>query len=235
MLQCNLLRRMLASLRCGAARHGLAHEWERLMTVEAAQLDHFAVELEAVVGEFRFAEADGTVVPVEELRPFQQAHVHGIQIRMFEIPQLDRAQAFQMDAVHRGFGSGFRRGHALRRLGYRAIALSQLDFERQRLTRRFQVLKIAVHIQAGFTAQYVFRLRADIFEERCRHDAQGNLAVDSAKRQVVDLVAEGRDVGPLGGIDIDGQNILAGRNRCAGSGQKKTACIRLCTRQDSRR
>ncbi len=65
MLQCNLLRRILASLRCGAPRHCLAHERERLMTVKAAELDDFTVELEAVIGEFRLAETDGAMVAVE--------------------------------------------------------------------------------------------------------------------------------------------------------------------------
>ena len=35
------------------------------MAVEAAQLDDFAVELEAVIGEFGLAEADGAMVAVE--------------------------------------------------------------------------------------------------------------------------------------------------------------------------
>ena len=35
------------------------------MTVEAAQLDDFAIEFEAVIGELRFAETDGARVFVD--------------------------------------------------------------------------------------------------------------------------------------------------------------------------
>ena len=43
----------------GAAGHRLADKGKGLMTVQPAQLDHFAVEFEAVVGELRLAETDG--------------------------------------------------------------------------------------------------------------------------------------------------------------------------------
>ena len=46
----------VATLR--ATRHRLANERKRLMTVEAAQLDDFAIQLEAVIGEFGVAETD---------------------------------------------------------------------------------------------------------------------------------------------------------------------------------
>jgi len=42
----------------GAARHGLADEGKGLMAVQSAQLDHLAIELEAVIGELRFAKTD---------------------------------------------------------------------------------------------------------------------------------------------------------------------------------
>ena len=108
-----------------------------------------------------------------------------------------------------GSAAAFRGGYALRRLGYRAIAISQLDFERQWLARRFHVLEVAVDVEVGLPLNTSFGF-AQIFSMNVRrHDAKGNLAVDAAERQVVDLVAERRNVGPLGGIDVDGQNILA--------------------------
>jgi len=48
----------IAALR--TAGHRLANEGKGLMPVEAAQLDDFAVELEAVIGELGFAEAETT-------------------------------------------------------------------------------------------------------------------------------------------------------------------------------
>jgi hypothetical protein len=47
-----------------AAGHGLSDEGEGLMAVEAAELDDFAVQLEAVVSELGFAEAEGALVLV---------------------------------------------------------------------------------------------------------------------------------------------------------------------------
>ena len=52
-----------------AARHGLPHKGKRLMTVEAAQLDDFAVQLEAVIGELRFAEAKAAGVFIHNCVP----------------------------------------------------------------------------------------------------------------------------------------------------------------------
>ena len=62
-----------------AARHRLADERIRLMAIESAQLDHFAVQLEAVIGELGMTKADSPLVAVEKLRAFQQAHVNCIQ------------------------------------------------------------------------------------------------------------------------------------------------------------
>ena len=41
------------------------------------------------------------------------------------------------------------------------------------------------------------------------NDAQRNLAVDAAESQVVDLISEGRDIGPLGRVHIDRQDVLS--------------------------
>ena len=57
--------------------------------------------------------------------------------------------------------------------------------------------------------EYVLGLGKDIFNEGGRDDAQGDFAVDAAEGKVVDLIAEGRNVGALGGIDFHGQNVFA--------------------------
>ena len=46
-----------------ARRHGLAYEGKRLMTVEPDELDDFAVEREAMIGEHRLAKTDGAGGP----------------------------------------------------------------------------------------------------------------------------------------------------------------------------
>ena len=50
-----------------AARHGLADKGKCLMTVQPAQLDDFAIQREAMIGELRFAKADGARVFIDDL------------------------------------------------------------------------------------------------------------------------------------------------------------------------
>ena len=70
---------------------------------------------------------------------------------------------------------------------------------------------MAIHIHFGMRGQNVFGLGENIFDEGGGNDAQGDFAIDSTEGEVVDLVAEGRDVWPLGGIQINGENIFAGK------------------------
>src|SRR5450432_2499189 len=79
-----------------APGHGLADERERLMPVEAAELDDFAVEFEAVVSEFGVTEADAAVIPINELGASQKPDMNGIEIVVVEIPELDSAQAVEV-------------------------------------------------------------------------------------------------------------------------------------------
>ncbi len=67
----------------------------------------------------------------------------------------------------------------------------------------------AVHIERRMRAENVFRLGEDVFDESAGDDAQRNLAIDAAESQVVDLVAERRNIGPLGGVHLHGQHVLS--------------------------
>ena len=92
MLHLRLLRRMRASWRCTRRGHGLANPWEGLMAVEAAQLDDFAVEREALRGELRFAESEAARVAVEHFAVIQQAHFDAVEPGSFQVPELDGAK-----------------------------------------------------------------------------------------------------------------------------------------------
>ena len=100
-------------------------------------------------------------------------------------------------------------GNLLRALGQHAIAVAETNFEGQRVSRCLHVLDVAIHIQAGVIGQHVLRLGENIFDKCRGNDAQRNLAVNAAEGQVVDLVAEGRNVRPFAGIDIHRQHVLA--------------------------
>src|SRR5262249_49867422 len=111
--------------------HGLANEREGLVTGETDQLDDFAVESEAVLGEFGVTEAGGALVGVDDLSALEEADVDGVEVGMLEVPELDAAQRVEVNGVDGGlvggfgwwkFGSGFGGGE---------IAFAEFGFERQ--------------------------------------------------------------------------------------------------------
>ncbi len=75
--------------------------------------------------------------------------------------------------------------------------------------RRLQVLNEAIDIQAGVRRHHILRLGENIFNEGREDNAEGNFAVNTAEGQVVNLVAERRNVRPLAGVDIHDKYILS--------------------------
>ena len=89
------------------------------------------------------------------------------------------------------------------------VTIAELNLHPDRLPRRIQVLNKAIDIQAGMRRQHIFRLGKNILDKGRRNDAKRDFAVDAAKSQVVDLVAERRDVRTLGRVNIHGQHVLS--------------------------
>ncbi len=229
MLQCRLWRRMFGVLTLGARGHGLADEGEGLVAVEAAQLDDLSVEREAVIGEGGLAEADAAGVAVDGFGGLQQADVDGVEVRIFEVPELDAIDGFERDSlacgivdglgagVDRSVGGGVgcgvwiragRERDGLSRFRNGSIAVTEFDFEGE-IGRGFAGEE-AVDVEAGLAAEDVLRAGEDVVDVCLRDDAEGDLAVDAAEGEVVDLVAEGRDVGALGGVELDDENVFSG-------------------------
>ena len=96
----------------------------------------------------------------------------------------------------------------LRALGQDAITVAKLT-SRVSASRDASSADEAIHVERGVIGQNVLGLGENIFDKCRRNDAQGDLAINAAEGQVVDLVAEGRNVGAFGGIDVDRENILA--------------------------
>ncbi len=65
------------------------------------------------------------------------------------------------------------------------------------------------------------RLREHVRDKGLRHDAQTHVAIDAAECEVVDLAAEGRDVGALGGIEFHREQITSPYLRCSVSSTEK--------------
>ena len=148
MLHFSFTRRISASRRCAPARHRLPYKRERLMAVQAAQLDDLAIQFESVIGELRLPKTDPPRILVDGLRPFHQPHMNRIQIRRRQVPQFDPAQIFQRVRCTPPPRPRSRRRRNLRRaLRHHPIPVAQLNLNAHRLTRRFQALQKAVHLQ----------------------------------------------------------------------------------------
>ena len=195
----------------GAAGHGLADKGKRLVTIEAAQLDDFAVQFEAVIGELGFAKAEAAGVFVQHLRAAAQADAGGVEIAVFQLPELDSAKLVEMN--------GRARPGSLRPLAMLAPAarLSRRR-DRHRAVRR----RASVHLSrlpdaernrststSGVGESTFFRANENVLDKGRGHDSQRDFAVNAAEGEIVDFVSERRNVGALGGIDIDGENVFS--------------------------
>ena len=135
------------------------------MTIQAAQLNDFAIEFKTVVGELGFAEANSAGNFVDHLRPAQQANVHRIQIWAGKIPQFDGTKLVEMNAVNHWIGGGAERRNALRTFGEYPVAIAEIDLEGQRVFGRSAILNKAIHIEPRMSRQHVFRLGENILDK----------------------------------------------------------------------
>src|SRR5271170_5916026 len=71
------------------------------------------------------------------------------------------------------------------------------------------MLDVCMDVDGWRAAEDVFRLCEDVLDEGLGDDAQRDFAIDAAEGEIVDLVAEGRDVGSLAGVEIDGQQVVS--------------------------
>ena len=135
-----------------ARGHGLADEGEGLVAVEAAQLDDFAVEGEAVVGEGGLAEADAAGVFVDGFGGTAAGGRGRCRDWVFEVPELDAVDDLSEMVWRAGswmvwvlawtgaWWSGFaaasrigagREGDGLSRFRNNSVAVAQFDLERE--------------------------------------------------------------------------------------------------------
>src|SRR5262249_18476635 len=84
-----------------------------------------------------------------------------------------------------------------------------------------------VDVERRLAAENVLGLGENVFDEGAGNDAEPDFAIDAAEGQVVDLVAERRDVGALGGVEIDGENIFTGKVDVRGEmeGERRVAAF----------
>src|SRR5881396_3992094 len=146
------------------------------------------------LGELRFAKAERAFVLIDQLRSAKEAHVNGIEIGVRNVPQFDRAEVVEVDGVRHWFGGGFGGRDSLCALGQDMLAIAEFHFEHERFARCFEMLEEAIYVESRMRGENVFGLGENVFNERAGDDSQGNFAIDAAESEVVDLMAERRDV-----------------------------------------
>src|SRR5215468_2237858 len=70
------------------------------------------------------------------------------------------------------------------------------------------MLDVTVDVERGLAAENILGLGENVFDEGAGNDTQPDFAIDAAEGQVVDLVAEWGNVGALGGVEIDGEDVF---------------------------
>src|SRR3984893_842106 len=106
------------------------------------------------------------------------------------------------------FGRDLRGKNALGGSRQGALAIDQFSFKRQGITQRLQMLQKTVDLNAWMCAENVFSSDKDVFDKGRWNDAQENLAIDAAKRQIVDFIAERRNIRPLMGVKLECKDIF---------------------------
>src|SRR6516225_10441263 len=71
------------------------------------------------------------------------------------------------------------------------------------------MLYVRIHLHVRTRRQGTLRPRKNIRQKGTRPDTQRHLPIEAAKGQVIDLVAERRNIRPLGGVQIDYQDVLS--------------------------
>ena len=86
-----------------------------------------------MIGKCRFAEADAPRVLIDHLAGTEKLDVHGVEMGLIKVPQLDGTKIVEMNAVNRRVSGGCGRRNALRTLGKYPVALAEIDLDGHRV------------------------------------------------------------------------------------------------------
>src|SRR5271165_7022320 len=86
------------------------------------------------------------------------------------------------------------------------------------------MLHETIDIDRGLRGENVLRPHEDVLDKRRRYHTQRDLAIDTAERQIVNLISEGWDIWTLRGIHIHGEQILAVKVE-VGRQLKREGCV----------
>ena len=165
--------------------------------------------------------------------PTHQPHMNCVEMRMLQVPQLDRAQLSSSPCAP-CLTAGLRSNRLMRSCRQRDRRPSTSPATRTLHAPR------RLHDGSRLTSTRMPSSHscgcAKIFSRNvCGTTRRRYLAIDAAERQVVNLVSERRNIRSLCRIDIDRQNIFADEIHVLASARMRTAYSRLCTRPVARR
>ncbi len=187
----------------------------------------FAVEREAVVGKGGFAETYAARVLIDDFAGLGETHVDRVEVRLLEIPELYVGEMRERDGEARGIlerfdggvgggvGVGIEGRRGVGRVDWRrwalnsvgcfgddVVAVAQFRFERDGAGCCEIAGEEAIDVERWIAAEDIFGLGEDVVDVDLGNDAKRDFAIDSAEGQVVDFVAEGRDVFAFGGVQL---------------------------------
>ena len=219
-------------------RRGIAHVRIRLMAIESAQKRAFAVQIEAVLPELRGAEAEARQNDVLFLHVgIVQGRFKGVEIRRITGPRL-RVRHMHGRRPHK---KPLRRGDhrvgirigVLRDAHPRAVQHALTDHGR-----------FARNSALHFCGMQVRRCNKHVCKAGIVSHVEPDVAVQTAVGQVVDDIAERRNIGVLRGIQPHGEKVrsvkphvirdLDAKRRVAGAVRDKLFSVHI-DRRDMRR
>src|SRR4030081_1927371 len=132
-------------------------------------------------------------------------------MRLFKVPYFDVAQLVEAHGMNNCFGRDFCRKNALRGPRQGALAIEQFSLKRQGIPQGLEVLQKTIDLNTWMCAENIFGSDEDVFNKGRWNYTQENFAVDASKRQIVDFIAERRNIRPLIGVKSDRQDIFTGK------------------------
>ncbi len=185
-----------------ALAHGVAHIGEALVAVQAANLERLAVEEKALGRKARGAETKAGAELVGA-RAACQCGARQIQLRRVQLPQCQAGEVVEL-----GFKTFTRHGHGLL-VSHLAVYRAQLYQCAAGEGGLGGVGKETFDPHALGVGQFIRSFDLEVGNGHGVVHLQPHIAVNAGVGQVVDLAAEGRDLGVLATVHFHGDEVVA--------------------------
>ena len=182
-----------------ALAHGVAHVGEALVAVQAADLDVFVIEEKALGGEARSAKAEAGA----ELVAVVQGGAHQVQLGCVQLPELEAGQLLEVR-----FKASVRHDHGLL-LEHLAIHVAEFHHGFAADSSVGGVGDETLDSHALGVRQFVGSFHLEVGNRHRVGYLQPHIAVDAGVGEVIDLAAEGGNLGVLAAVHLHGDEVVA--------------------------